>query len=126
MTTNMGSTAKRDEFSCPCCGAATDSSYCAACDAFECGEQAMGASDACLVTKGVVVTRARHAAHYAYSHPGKGHDLLIVEVESPEQLRPAGLPLSFAYHSGSRINGVQTWRFTRIAPLSPGKCGRCS
>lgn len=30
---------KRDEFSCPCCGARTDSSYCAACDAAKCGEQ---------------------------------------------------------------------------------------
>ncbi len=29
----------REEFSCPCCGTPTDSSYCAACDAAECGEQ---------------------------------------------------------------------------------------
>ena len=29
---------KRDEFSCPCCGTPTDSSYCVPCDAAECGE----------------------------------------------------------------------------------------
>lgn len=27
-----------DEFSCPCCGAGTDGSYCAPCEAAECGE----------------------------------------------------------------------------------------
>lgn len=29
---------KRDEFSCPCCSAPTDSGYCAPCAAAECGE----------------------------------------------------------------------------------------
>lgn len=30
---------KRDEFSCPCCGDPTDSSYCAPCIEAECGER---------------------------------------------------------------------------------------
>lgn len=30
---------KRDEFSCPCCGTPTDSSYCVSCDEAECGER---------------------------------------------------------------------------------------
>jgi len=38
----------RDEFSCPCCGVPTDSSYCAACEAAECGEQDVSAPDVCL------------------------------------------------------------------------------
>ncbi len=38
---------KRDEFSCPCCGTPTDSSYCAACDAAECGEQHVDSPDIC-------------------------------------------------------------------------------
>lgn len=42
--------AKRDEFSCPCCGTPTDSSYCDACTKAECGEQDVGAPDRCLAT----------------------------------------------------------------------------
>lgn len=38
---------KRDEFSCPCCGTPTDSSYCAACEAAECGEQHVDSPDVC-------------------------------------------------------------------------------
>jgi hypothetical protein len=32
--------AKRDEFSCPCCGTPTDSSYCCVCITAGCGERA--------------------------------------------------------------------------------------
>jgi hypothetical protein len=39
--------AKRDEFSCPCCGTPTDSSYCAPCDAAECGEQHVDSPEVC-------------------------------------------------------------------------------
>jgi hypothetical protein len=45
----LSARAKRDEFSCPCCGTPTDSSYCAPCAAAECGEQDVGAPDKCLV-----------------------------------------------------------------------------
>ena len=38
---------KRDEFGCPCCGVPTDSSYCAACDEAECGEQHIDSPDVC-------------------------------------------------------------------------------
>lgn len=129
-------TTKRDEFSCPCCGTPTDSSYCAACVAFECGERDVGAADVCLVPSNVVVTRHAHAAHYAPEHPARGHDLIAVEVvikagvETPfnkrgePDVRPAGLPSEFKYHSGSRIPGASQWRFVKTAPLSPGKCGR--
>lgn len=47
--------AKRDEFSCPRCGVGTDSSYCAACDAAECGEHHVDSLDICnaeLTAKG--------------------------------------------------------------------------
>lgn len=45
--------AKRDEFSCPCCGALTDSSYCEPCVAAECGERDHDAPDIdeCLVER---------------------------------------------------------------------------
>ena len=129
--------AKRDEWSCPCCGTPTDSSYCAACDAFECGEQDVSAPDACLVPSNVVVTRHAHAAHYGHGHPARGHDLIAVEViirageETPynsrgePEVRPAGLPAEFKYHSGSRIPGASQWRFVKTAPLSAGTCARC-
>lgn len=46
---------KRDEWCCPCCGTPTDSSYCAPCDAAECGEQHVDSPDVCnaeLLAKG--------------------------------------------------------------------------
>lgn len=42
---------KRDEFSCPCCGTPTDSSYCDACTKAECGEQHVDAPHNCLAGK---------------------------------------------------------------------------
>lgn len=42
----------RDEFSCPCCGAPTDSSECADCRKAECGEQDASAPHQCLARKG--------------------------------------------------------------------------
>lgn len=126
---------KRDEFSCPCCGTPTDSSYCLGCQIFECGERDVGTADDCLIPETVaLVERAPHAAHYGN---GNGHDLLIVEIsvgrgkETPfngrgePDVRPAALPADFRYHSGSRRDGFQRWRFIKTAPLSPGKCGGC-
>ena len=125
---------KRDEFSCPCCGVGTDSSYCLACEVFECGEQDVSAPDVCLAPKNVTVTRHAHAAHYA---DGRGHDVIAVDVILPNgsetpfnsrgepEVRPPALPFEFKYHSGSRIPGAQQWRFMKTAPLSPGKCARC-
>lgn len=129
--------AKRDEFSCPCCGVGTDSSYCLACEVFECGEQDVSSPDVCLVPKNVRVSRALHAAHYEGSG-NRGHDLLVVEIAIPAgqetpfnnrgepDARPAGLPMDFRYHSGSRNAVAQVWRFIKTAPLSPGRCSRCS
>jgi hypothetical protein len=130
--------AKRDEWSCPCCGGSTDGGYCEACLAFECGEQHVDSPDSCLVPRNVVVTRHAHAAHYSPEHPARGHDLIVVEViirageETPfnsrgePEVRPPGLPSEFKYHSGSRIPGASSWRFVKTAPLSPGRCGRCA
>jgi hypothetical protein len=122
-----GTYSTSDEFSCPCCGTPTDSSYCAACEAFECGERDRDdpSIDTCLVPSGVKVWREEHAAHYAYGHPKRGHDLLWAEVAGPTNVRPAGLSADFEFAIGNRIGGVQTWLYTRKAPLSPGKCGRC-
>lgn len=40
---------KRDEFSCPCCGTPTDSSYCEACTKAECGERNTDDPRVCFV-----------------------------------------------------------------------------
>lgn len=37
----------RDEWSCPCCGTPTDSSYCDACEKAECGEQHIDSPRVC-------------------------------------------------------------------------------
>jgi hypothetical protein len=130
------SRSKRDEFSCPCCGTPTDSSYCEPCAAFECGEQDVSAPDRCLVPSNVIVTRHPHAAHYM-GNDVRGHDLIAVEVVIPAgqetpfnsrgepEVRPTGLPVEFKYHSGSRIPGASLWRFVKTAPLSPVRCPRC-
>jgi hypothetical protein len=130
--------AKRDEWSCPCCGTPTDSSYCEACSAFECGERDWNDPNigTCLVPKHVAVWRTRHAAHYA---GGGGHDLLTLEVTVPASKeagtamfdkrgvpRVEGLPAGFEYHSGhGEPGGTQRWRFVRTAPLSEGTCALC-
>lgn len=72
-----------------------------------------------------------HAAHYAYDHPRKGHDLEHWTVEHPNMLTRAqlddlGLPADAAFHSGFFTSGVQTWHYTAKRPLSSGTCSRCA
>lgn len=55
---------ERDEFACPCCGVGTDSSYCAACQESDCGEQHRAASEVCLVG----MSRQQRADVIALSH----------------------------------------------------------
>lgn len=54
--------AKREEFSCPCCGTPTDSSYCGPCDKVGCGERDVSAPDICLVDAAVAVAKANRVA----------------------------------------------------------------
>lgn len=44
-----GTFATSEEFSCPCCGTPTDSSYCEPCDAAECGEAHYRSASPCMV-----------------------------------------------------------------------------
>lgn len=127
----------RDEFSCCCCGAETDSTVCEACAAFGCDERTTEEIDAvgCLVPRNVTVNRARHAAHY---EGGGGHDLLTATIVMPAgretlysrrgepDARPLGLGREWEYHSGSReTDGRQRYRYVKRAPLDMGTCERC-
>lgn len=123
--------AKRDEFSCPCCGEPTDSGYCDACDAFDCGERSVEEAEhfGCLVPRGVKVTRERHAAHYmpGDGHRARGHDLFYIAFRAPKNTtRPHWMPPFAEYHVGFVERGEQWWQYVRKAPLSPGKCPRCA
>lgn len=81
--------------------------------------------------KPAVVTshRVRHAAHYAYGDPRRGHDLEVFDVVTPD-LDAARSVLAhiggLKYIGGSVVEGVQSWTFTRTAPMSDGTCERCA
>ena len=77
----------------------------------------------------------RHAAHYMYDHPGRGHDLeqwlIAMQPEDGTQL-PAGshvivlgLPEDARMSYGFCVEGVQHWLFEARRPMSPGTCERC-
>lgn len=71
--------------------------------------------------------RIKHAAHYMYQ-PGKGHDLEQWIVRDDGSRFPApspDVPDDAKYSCGFLESGVQFWVFTRIAPLSEGRCDRC-
>lgn len=75
----------------------------------------------------------RHAAHYAYNHPVKGHDLDRWVVRSQarptfEQLAALGLPSDAEWHTGYRDSGTgpQHWVYIAKRPLSEGMCERCA
>lgn len=72
--------------------------------------------------------RIPHAAHYAYGHPAIGHDLEQWDVAQAHHMpKPTDVPSDAEYHSGYIArDGSQHWVYTRIAPLSPGCCSRCS
>lgn len=72
----------------------------------------------------VQYTRVRHAAHYGYNHPAKGHDLERWEFVANDNVRPEGVPVDAEYHCGFLEGGVQRWVYVRVAPLS-GTCPRC-
>lgn len=69
------------------------------------------------------IARIKHAAHTAN---GGGWDLEQIDVQAESRFE-LDLPNGFAYHSGYRdAEGLQHWLFTRKAPMSEGKCGRCA
>jgi hypothetical protein len=81
----------------------------------------------------VIYGRIQHAAHYAYTHPAKGHDLEQWDVtgdlprgpRTGDPIAPSVVPRDAVYHYGYLDkDGVQHWLFTRRAPLT-GNCARC-
>ncbi len=75
----------------------------------------------------VTYRRIQHAAHYSYRHPAVGHDLEQWDVMGLSMpVHPSGVPMGATYHSGYLDrDGQQHYVFTRIAPLSPGRCAQC-
>ncbi len=77
----------------------------------------------------VTMIRIKHAAHYAGT--SDGHDLEQWDVSGidwrPGQRNPSGIGANAEYAYGyiDKIGG-QHWMFTRVAPLSPGRCAHCS
>jgi hypothetical protein len=74
----------------------------------------------------VIYSRRPHAAHYAYDHPARGHDLEQWDVTQPfHHARPDGVPWDAEKHSGYVDDaGRAHTLFTRPAPLT-GTCDRC-
>lgn len=77
-------------------------------------------------------SRIRHAAHYMYDHPARGHDLDRWVVRSQtrptfEQLTALGLPADAEWHTGYAAPGTrqQHWVYIAKRPLSEGTCERC-
>jgi hypothetical protein len=76
--------------------------------------------------------RVRHAAHYMYEHPARGHDLDRWNIRAAmrpthEQLSALGLPDDAEWHTGyiDPDTGSQYWIFLAKRPLSEGTCDRC-
>ncbi len=77
--------------------------------------------------------RIPHAAHYGYGRKERGHDLeewvvtlSAVEVDMrPEECR-RDVPADAEFCCGNFISGVQSWTYTRRAPMSAGECARCN
>ena len=77
----------------------------------------------------ITYKRVAHAAHYAYNHPAKGHDLEVWMVESDGSFnpkRPTEVPQDAEYQCGEMTAGKQYWRFVRTAPLSNVHCAECA
>lgn len=77
--------------------------------------------------------RIRHAAHYMYNHPARGHDLdrWIVQAASQPtqaQLSALGLPDDAEWSTGhiDPSTGRQHWVYLAKRPLSEGTCDRCN
>ncbi len=73
----------------------------------------------------------KHAAHYAYDHPGRGHDLAqwtIEVVKRPDYADRIALGMSsdVEYHFGYVLDGQQRWVYTARRPMSDGVCDRCA
>ena len=88
-----------------------------------------GAVDSVCGTWEPVVTyrRVSHAAHYAPTHPDRGHDLEQWDYAQPSRLPvPAGVGLGAEWHVGYlNAYGVQHWVYVRRAPLTGETCPRC-
>jgi hypothetical protein len=73
----------------------------------------------------VTYSREPHAAHYAYDHPKRGHDLERWSYAQERRLPvPVGVPRNAEYHSGFMRDGMQHWTYVRTAPLT-GSCAFC-
>ncbi len=74
----------------------------------------------------------KHAAHYMYDHPAKGHDLeqWVIETDGTIDRYAARLALGVAtdadWHSGYIENGRQRWVWEAKRPFSSGTCEHCS
>ena len=69
----------------------------------------------------------RHAAHYGYSHPARGHDLHQWDAKQAfGEPRPDGVPRDAEKHSGYiDSDGNAHTIFVKTAPLSDGECPMC-
>jgi len=75
--------------------------------------------------------RVRHAAHYMFDHPARGHDLerwIVRAAVRPtfEQLTALGLPRDAEWYTGHIAPDMgQHWVYIAKRPLSEGTCERC-
>ena len=81
----------------------------------------------------VTADHVRHAAHYMYGDPRKGHDLDRWVVRSAvrptsAQLAELGVAPDAEWHTGYIESGTgrQHWVYIAKRPLSEGTCERCS
>lgn len=76
----------------------------------------------------------KHAAHYMYDHPARGHDIeQWVTASGDSTDRPSfaarvavGVAPDADYHSGYVKDGRQHWVWVAKRPFSSGTCGRCT
>ncbi len=70
--------------------------------------------------------RERHAAHYAGKNGG-GHDLeWWVYPQAERHPVPEQIPANAEWNVGFLRNGIQYWKYIRVAPLSEGTCRLCA
>lgn len=79
----------------------------------------------------VLYQLVRHAAHYLYDHPDRGHDLEQWVIAAPDQPTHAqavalGVAADATFHSGHAAGGEQCWMYLARRPMSAGTCERCA
>lgn len=86
-----------------------------------------------MSTKIVSHRLVKHAAHYMYDHPAKGHDLEQWVTETEDSIdRPdydtriaLGIAPDASYQSGHIESGRQRWTWEAKRPFSSERCERC-